>query len=300
MLSRKISFFISVVENGSFSKAAKELYVSQSAISQQIIRLEEELNVSLFDRSGYRPVLTKAGKYFYDECKSILEKYKNLEKNTRKLALKENRELRIGITGPIENRHLPSIINEYKKIYSDVLIEIKKINYGDSVNQLEEGKLDVTFGIANEFKMKQNIKKLKLLEHKVCIICSNKHRLSNRESVKSSELKDEPIICFSENLGKLSYIDFIESFKKDGFRPNIIQYVDDLEELLLAVKINKGIAYIGRELIENKNDISILNLENTNHNAYFCIGYLEGNYEKYIQVFVNMTLKHFKKHYKKN
>lgn len=66
MFKQVIYYFIAVVEQGSFSKAAKKFYLSQSAISQQITKLENGLGFSLFDRRTYYPTLTEEGKRYYD------------------------------------------------------------------------------------------------------------------------------------------------------------------------------------------------------------------------------------------
>lgn len=83
MLKKSFYFFMSVVETGSFSQAAKKHYLSQAAISQQISKLEEEVGVRLFDRSKYRPELTEAGKYYYQKIKQLSEEYEKIEKQTR-------------------------------------------------------------------------------------------------------------------------------------------------------------------------------------------------------------------------
>lgn len=62
---------MAVVECGSFSAAGKALFMSQSAVSQQINNLEEELGVQLFDRNHYRPKLTDAGQFYYQEVKRL-------------------------------------------------------------------------------------------------------------------------------------------------------------------------------------------------------------------------------------
>lgn len=301
MLNRKIKFFISVVENGSFSKAAKELYLSQSAISQQIVLLEDELGVELFNREGYRPILTEAGKYYYDKCKKIIDEYKDIEENTKKIALSEKKRLRIGITGPLEKNHLPLIINEYKKIYKDVFVELKKVKFKNGVEQLENEKLDICFNIQNEFRISDKIKTVKLLKHQVCIICSREHPWANKSYIESSEIGNEPIISFGKRFGELFYLDFIESFKKDGIAPNIVQEVEELEELLMAVKINQGIGLISREVVEDNDDIHMIDIINTHHNADYCIGYIENNDKEkdFIKEFINITGNYFMKLYKK-
>ena len=61
MLDKKVRFFLKVADTGSFSAAARALYITQPALSKQMTRLEEEIGVRLFDRSGYRAELTEEG-----------------------------------------------------------------------------------------------------------------------------------------------------------------------------------------------------------------------------------------------
>ena len=65
MLDKKYIYFLEVAKAGSFSAAARKLYMSQSAVSQQIILLEDEMQLKLFERSGYKPKLTAEGKKLY-------------------------------------------------------------------------------------------------------------------------------------------------------------------------------------------------------------------------------------------
>ena len=110
MLKKSFYFFMSVVETGSFSQAAKKHYLSQAAISQQISKLEEEVGVRLFDRSKYRPELTEAGKYYYQKIKQLSEEYEKIEKQTRYIQKKNSQKIVVGITGPFENKYLPRIL----------------------------------------------------------------------------------------------------------------------------------------------------------------------------------------------
>ncbi|WP_099469288.1 LysR family transcriptional regulator [Konateibacter massiliensis] len=294
MLSRKILFFISVAENGSFSSAAKKFYLSQSAVSQQIDLLETELGVKLFDRSKYRPVLTEAGKFYYKECKKLYEQYELLVKDVQNIGNKSQNTLRIGITGPMEKRHLPYILNIYKKKYKEIQIDVKKINFQSGISLLEEKKLDVAFGITNDFRDKGEIEVVNLLKHKVCVICSTEHPWAERKSVDGAEIANEPIISFSKKMGNNFYFDFIEAFKKDGVTPHIVQEVDGLEELLLAVRFNQGIGLTSREVVSEEDGVWVLDIDNTHHHADFCMGYLAGNNKPFVQDFVEATKEYYR------
>lgn len=73
MLLRQIKYFVAIVDCNSFTEAAEECFISQSAISQQINALESELGVKLTKRDGRKFVLTLAGEYFYKRGKAILQ-----------------------------------------------------------------------------------------------------------------------------------------------------------------------------------------------------------------------------------
>ncbi|MCG2730399.1 MAG: LysR family transcriptional regulator, partial [Acetobacterium sp.] len=98
---RKLEYFIAAVEHGSFTKAAQECFVSQTAMSQQIATMEQELDFLLFDRSGYRPTLTLAGKAFYESSKRIIGDYEQAVKQAKALKNGWSGSLRIGISGPV-------------------------------------------------------------------------------------------------------------------------------------------------------------------------------------------------------
>ncbi len=90
MLLRQIKYFASVVEHGSFTQAADELYISQSAVSQQISALERELGVKLLERGNRSFTLTAAGEYFYAHCKDVLSAADALVRETRRVAAGTN------------------------------------------------------------------------------------------------------------------------------------------------------------------------------------------------------------------
>lgn len=90
MLFKQISYFLAVVENESFTEAAKACHVSQSAVSQQIKTLEDDLGVRLLDRHNRKFTLTEAGKYFYRKATEIEGELADAKKETRVIWEKEN------------------------------------------------------------------------------------------------------------------------------------------------------------------------------------------------------------------
>lgn len=99
MLFRQMKYFISVVECNSFTEAAEQCYISQSAISQQIRSLEKELGVELIHRENRRFTLTPAGEYFYEQSKGILNEVEDIRRETFRIGKIRRWSLRSDICG---------------------------------------------------------------------------------------------------------------------------------------------------------------------------------------------------------
>ncbi|MFV0394252.1 MAG: LysR family transcriptional regulator [Coprobacillaceae bacterium] len=293
MFNKQIKFFIMTVEEGSFSAAGRKLLLSQSAISQQISLLEEELGVSLFNRQGYRPILTKAGEAYYQGCKEIINNYQALEEKIQMLT--SNHEiLKIGITGPLESTHVPYIVKTFKEKFKDIEVNFIKSTFHNCIDLLQKQEIDIAFGIENDFKNKKNLQYHLLLKHQVCIICSYAHRFANKKVVDIKETIKEPIISFSKTFGKGFYNDFMNSFKKDGITPKIVKEVDSLDEMILSVKLDEGIAFTSKEVVREE-DVAIIDINNSHHQAYYAVGYHIENKKSYVLPFIDITIKYFNK-----
>ena len=96
MLLKQMKYFVSIVENNSFTEAAEKCFVSQSAISQQIKSLEMELGVELILRGNRSFTLTSAGEYFYRQSLIILDEIDRICNKTKLLSSNEENILKIG------------------------------------------------------------------------------------------------------------------------------------------------------------------------------------------------------------
>lgn len=293
-----MEYFFSVVETGSFSGAAKLHLLSQPAISQQILLLEKELDLILFDRSGYRPILTNAGSFFYKESKNLFKSSQEILKKSKQIQMDGQPILRIGITGPMEELFLPQIVKIFLNIHPNIDINIKKITFSSGIDYLKNKTIDAAFGLTNDFMQQSNLSYIVLLKHKICAICSKDHPLARQKSIQGKDIAAEPLISLSPYLGNHFYSDFMHSFELDGIRPNIVKQVDSLEEMFFSVRLNEGIALTSKEVVPNTNDICVLDITHTHHHADFCIGYIQQNMSLYLKDFLDTLQSYFSKQYK--
>ena len=124
----RLRVFISVAKNLSFTKASKELFVSQPAITKHIHELETEYQTSLFNRMGNKISLTEAGKLLLTHSESILEAYRRLKYDMNLLNNKYNGELRLGASTTIAQYVLPEILAKFNERYPQIKVSLLDAN----------------------------------------------------------------------------------------------------------------------------------------------------------------------------
>lgn len=143
----QLRYFISVVKNQSFTRAAAECHISQPAISQQIKELEENLGVHLLDRKGRKFTLTDAGQYFYQHSEELLIQVDNLIENTQKIG-KKNREpyiLKIGYLYNFGTNEFLKTISDFSKKYPDVRVRITLGSHEKLFELIQNNEVDMNF-----------------------------------------------------------------------------------------------------------------------------------------------------------
>jgi len=120
----QLKIFISVFKNKSFSKAAKELFLTQPTISEHIKTIEEELNSKLFDRIGKSIIPTTEAELLYDHAVRIIEKVEKLKDDLQKIKSTPSGNLHIAASSIPGTYILPKLISSFKNIYPDISIQI--------------------------------------------------------------------------------------------------------------------------------------------------------------------------------
>lgn len=124
MLLRQIEYFQAVIEHGNFHEAAEQCHVSQSAISQQIKKLEDELDVKLLERHNRTFSLTPAGEHFYRKSLVITGDIGQMLRETKRIAANDNKVLRIGYYKGYHGNELSEAISLFSEKYPTIDIQI--------------------------------------------------------------------------------------------------------------------------------------------------------------------------------
>ncbi|MDW8803127.1 LysR family transcriptional regulator [Clostridium sp. A1-XYC3] len=290
---RKLEYFLAAVEEGSFTKAALKCYISQTAISQQIASMEQELGLKLFDRSEYRPKLTFSGKSFYQSSKQLVEKYYEAVRKAKLLEQGYHGSISIGITGPIEKKFLPPVLRRFSMKYPDINIQMKEKNFSQSVKELEKNTVDVVFGIGHDIEGAKNVEVFPLFTSNICVITAVNHPWHEQSEVYGYDLRNENLIVFSKDFSTVYYQSVVDACRKDGFEPNIEKEADSFDELLLMVSANNGVAIVSEEVMTQDDNIHMLKLKDTHHKSEYCIARNRTNKKPIIDDFIKATLEGF-------
>ena len=243
----QLRYFVSVAENGSFTKAALYHYISQTAITQQIQALEENIGAKLLDRNS-RPVsLTSAGKVFLKEAREILGKMDTAIWRTREASTGLGGELRIGYTKGYEHSDLPRYLRAFHHEYPNVLISCYRCDTDMLAAGLVNGEYDAIFTWDSTNLRQEETLQLQVVEQvplRVALYAN--HPLAMKRKLMRKDLKQENILFMSPSGSGNSFGDafYIRLYQQAGYQPNILLRSNDMESILMMVASEEGISII--------------------------------------------------------
>ena len=145
MLLRQMKYFLAVADYKSFSEAAEQCFISQSAISQQIKALEDELGVELILRSNRRFALTPTGEFFYQKAKAIVSEAEKLKSNLYHMEHSQGQQIRLGCRNNYNVRRLCSALNDFMSQNKNISINVYYGDHDELMSKLLSGELDAVF-----------------------------------------------------------------------------------------------------------------------------------------------------------
>ncbi|MBQ8132159.1 MAG: LysR family transcriptional regulator [Bacilli bacterium] len=254
MNMKYLEYFLKVVEMNSFTKAAEELYVSQSAISQSIKSFEEELGFPLMERNKKGFELTPAGKYIYLEGKNLLHNIQDVTNHANYISKNRNETLRIGYVINYGYQELKKGLMLFHEKYPEVKIELRggthDVASSNSINDLT----DILIGDQRK-AFSPNINNIYLGDLYYTVRVSNASSLSHKNEFRIEDLKGYPWIIVAPTREEIqNEIDFIRSnFNYDGD----FLYTNSLIEANLMVAANIGFLVSASKIKEKTDDGSI-------------------------------------------
>ncbi len=288
MLLRQIEYLQAVIENGNFYEAAEQCHVSQSAISQQIKKLEDELGVQLLERHNRTFSLTAAGEHFYRKSLIITGDIGQMIRETKRIAANNNVILKIGYYKGYHGNELSEAIALFSEKYPAIDVQITVGSHEELYHAMENGTVDLALNDQRR-AFSDAYNNIIIAESKIYIEISAKNPLSKLSALEVADLKNTPCILVINQSGQREEQEYYESII--GLHGEFL-FADTMQEARLKVVTGRGympVDIIGEQpssdttlcripLVRNKEAVT----------KTYCAFWKKDNSDEYIREFAEM------------
>jgi DNA-binding transcriptional LysR family regulator len=283
---RHFKIFVTVCDTMNMTAAAKELYMSQSAVSQAISELEKYYNIRLFERLSRKLYKTGGGEKLLSYARHIIRMTAEVESDMH--SFQENGFIRIGASVTVGAYVLPKLVIDYKQIYSGTDIKVFEDNTEKVENMILGDQIDI--GLVEGEISSQDICQIPFMDDELVLICGKEHRFAGLTNIQASELEKEGFIIREQGSGTRKL--FEDVMFANHIKFNVIWTCNNADTIKMAVAEGIGISVISKRAIKSEVESGLINeteIEGIKFNRKFKIIYHKNKYlTKPIKSFLNI------------
>jgi DNA-binding transcriptional LysR family regulator len=233
-----VQYFVAVAEELHFGRAAERLHIAQPSLSQQIRRLEEQLGVTLLDRSSRRVELTDAGRALLSEGRRLL---RHSERTTRLVRSISAERLAVGFYGSAGSTLLPGLVRSFCDQHPSAEVSVRELLL-DRLDELLSGGVDVAF---TRLLPGQADVELEMIAHESRVVAlPASHALSGRATVTFKELRDESFITNPVVEASAPPKRWLSEQARHGLPGRVAAQAASVQEVLTLVAAGKGVCLV--------------------------------------------------------
>jgi len=240
----QLRYFVTVARDGTFTKAAERLYITQPSLSEQIRKLETELGSPLFQRLGRRLALTSAGESFLPHAEKVMSEIEEARARVQEVCGLRRGRLSIGVLPSAAARLLPGLLAEFRRRHPGVEVSLHEGNDSAEFEQMvHDGQLDLAI-VRLPVRRRTDLEVEFLIREPAVMVAPPGHRLADRRTVALAELAKEPFVTMKPGHGLR---EFLQQFcRQAGFDPRIVLEGDHLGSLMGLVRAGDGVTVVPR------------------------------------------------------
>jgi LysR family transcriptional activator of glutamate synthase operon len=259
---QKLNYFLAIVKYDKFTTAANELFISQSSLSKQILSLERELGVKLFNRNTRNIELTPIGEQLVPCAQRIVSESEKISLLINEFKKVQKERILIGAIPVLSYYGITDIIAAYEKQYQNIKIEITETDTTSIFEMLNESKIDIGIVRTDE---SQHIcfDVMPICDDELVLLVGRRHHLADRRIVSLEETAEDEFLFFNTDSFLLKY--FEKLFKHAGIFPKVQYSNMRLISIFSFIKQNKVVTFIMKRLAESYRDSMLRIVPLTNH-----------------------------------
>lgn len=244
MNTEQLRHFIIAAKHLNFSEAARELYITQPALSHQISALEKELGTKLFHRSTRRVALTKSGTLFLEDAKRMLDMEEAARERIQFADSSSEISLNIAyLLAPCKS-FLPAVIHQFRQLFPQVNISLVRMDAHNISDAMPREQYDLYFSLTRDFDQQNRYAYKTIFSDIFCLICREDHPCVRTAKIDFDKIASEPFFMLNPAMGPFMAKQTLQICRANHFQPQLIQYMDSMEEIQFAVESGLGITIL--------------------------------------------------------
>lgn len=243
---RHLRYFVAVAEELSFTRAAQRLHISQPPLSTQIKALEDELGADLFERDRRRVNLTQAGQHFLPQARAILAQAEAAKLEARRAAQGEIGRLTLGYTASaMFTTVLPSSIRAFRARHPEVAMALEETTSVAQMHAIAAREMDLGVLRRPDSAPPAGVRIEAWYETPLIVALAHDHALARAGvPISLASLRDEPFILYPRDSGIGLYWPVLRLCASAGFRPRVVQEVQQASTMVGLVAAGVGVAIL--------------------------------------------------------
>jgi DNA-binding transcriptional LysR family regulator len=240
MQFESLQVFCDVVRHRSFSKAAMEHDVTQSAVSQMMMQLEKRLGVRLIDRSTRPLQLTPPGQIYYEGCKELIEQFLDLEASIRIAQSDLPAVVQVAAIYSVGLGDMGQLLERFQSQEPNTRIGIEYLHPDRVVQRVLDGAADL--GLVSFPRPSRKLTILPWRDEPMVLVCPPGHRLAEQSTIRPSDLAGEKYVGFDRNLQIRKEVD--RFLREHGVAVDVVMEFDNIENIKKAIEVSAGVALL--------------------------------------------------------
>lgn len=241
---RHLQYFVTVASTGGFGRAARALHISQSAISEQIRDLEEEIASPLIDRSQRQIRLTPEGEIFLDGARKTLAAAEQAVLAVQRSKNGEEGRLTIGFFVGGNGRFFPRLIRAFRKSFPLVKVSLVEMIPSQQWAAVQSGDLDIAFTRPNIATVDNTVRTEKFYSERLYVVLPKDHPLAKQKEIAVSSLRTERFVMSERQTSPMVFDKIITLCAEADFSPQIASMATVSSGVLALVEAGEGISIV--------------------------------------------------------
>ncbi len=246
----QLEYFVSAAEHLNFTKAARECFISQTAMTQQMQALEKTLGVQLFVRDKHRIELTTAGSVYLKEARAILKRSDEAMRLARMASKGVDGEITIGFVSGFGQSDCYEILRGFHEVFPNIKLKLLRNTMSGLMDALQRGECDLALTVQPHQRNYEHMNRMYMKSYPIFVVLSKNHRLSELTEIECKDLKEESFIIMQPAARSRDEMEeMLWVYQRGGFLPQVVAVEKEPEMIMLMASLEMGVSLMPEYIV---------------------------------------------------